>query len=52
MNINDWNQILTNCLAICAFLGTLKFMKLLRFNAKINYFKKESKPKGSQINEP
>jgi hypothetical protein len=36
-NINDWNQVFQSCIGFCAFLGTLKFMKVLRFNTKINY---------------
>jgi polycystin 1L2 len=35
--INEWNQVLTMCIGICAFMGTLNFLKLLRFNAKISY---------------
>ena len=35
--INYWNQALGSLLGLCAYLGTLKFLKLLRFNKKISY---------------
>jgi polycystin 1L2 len=35
--VSEWNQVLQCCIGMCAFLGTLKFMKLLRFNVKVNY---------------
>ncbi len=33
--INEWNQVLCSCLAVCCFFGTLKFFKLLRFNMRV-----------------
>lgn len=33
-----WNDALGNCLAFCACLGTIKFLKLLRFNKRIAMF--------------
>ena len=35
--INNWNQILSYCLGLCACFGTVKILKLLRFNRKISY---------------
>jgi len=35
--VNDCNQILTYSLGICATLGTIKFLKMLRFNLNIVY---------------
>jgi polycystin 1L2 len=35
--VSMWSQVFEICVGICAFLGTLKFMKLLRFNTKMNY---------------
>ncbi len=35
--VNDCNQILTYSLGICAALGTIKFLKMLRFNRHIAY---------------
>ena len=32
-----WNETLGYCLAFCAALGTLKFLKLLRFNKRISF---------------
>jgi hypothetical protein len=34
-NVNNCNQILTYSLGICAALGTIKFLKMLRFNRHI-----------------
>ena len=34
-NVNESNQILTYSLGICAALGTIKFLKMLRFNRHI-----------------
>jgi hypothetical protein len=36
-NVNDTNQILTYSLGVCAALGTIKFLKMLRFNRHIAY---------------
>ncbi|CAF0973552.1 unnamed protein product, partial [Brachionus calyciflorus] len=33
--INSWNQLLSIFMGLCAALGTLKFLKLFRFNNKI-----------------
>lgn len=33
--LNYWNQVLTVLVSLCATLGTLKFLKLFRFNNKI-----------------
>ena len=35
--VNECNQTLTYSLALCASLGCIKFLKLLRFNRRINY---------------
>ena len=32
-----WNESLRYCLAFCTFLGTLKFLKLLRFNKRVSF---------------
>jgi polycystin 1L2 len=36
-NVNNINQILTYSLGVCAALGTIKFLKMLRFNRNIAY---------------
>jgi polycystin 1L2 len=36
-NVNDTNQILTYSLGICAALGTIKFLKMFRFNRHISF---------------
>jgi polycystin 1L2 len=36
-NVNETNQILTYSLGVCAALGTIKFLKMLRFNRHISY---------------
>jgi polycystin 1L2 len=36
-NVNNCNQTLTYSLGICAALGTIKFLKMLRFNRNIAY---------------
>jgi polycystin 1L2 len=36
-NVNETNQILTYSLGLCATLGTIKFLKMLRFNRNIAY---------------
>jgi polycystin 1L2 len=36
-NVNETNQILTYSLGLCAALGTIKFLKMLRFNRNIAY---------------
>jgi polycystin 1L2 len=36
-NVNNCNQTLTYSLGICAALGTIKFLKMLRFNRHIAY---------------
>ena len=33
--VNDYNQILTYCLGLCASIGTIKLLKMLRFNQNI-----------------
>jgi len=33
--VNDYNQILTYCLGLCASIGTIKILKILRFNQNI-----------------
>ena len=35
--INYWNQALGSLLGLCACFGTIKFLKLLRFNKKLSY---------------
>jgi polycystin 1L2 len=35
--VSMWSQWFETCVGFCAFLGTLKFMRLLRFNTKMNY---------------
>jgi hypothetical protein len=32
-----WNETLRYCYAFCAFLNTLKFLKLLRFNKRVSF---------------
>ena len=34
--ISYWNDLLVICVSICSFIGTLKFMKLLRFSRNIS----------------
>ena len=34
----NWNESLAFCLGFCAALGTLKFLRLLRFNTRISIF--------------
>jgi polycystin 1L2 len=34
--VNDYNQILTYSLGLCASIGTIKFLKMLRFNQNIS----------------
>jgi polycystin 1L2 len=34
---NECNQVLTYCLGLCTFFGTIKFLKMLRFNKNIAY---------------
>ena len=34
--LDYWNQVLTYSLAFCCAFGTMKFLKLLRFNQRIN----------------
>ena len=34
---NDCNQILTYCLGLCSTFGTIKFLKMLRFNKNIAF---------------
>lgn len=34
----NWNESLALCLGFCALLGTLKFLRLLRFNTRISIF--------------
>ena len=34
--VNDYNQILTYCLGLCASLGIIKSLKMLRFNQNIS----------------
>jgi polycystin 1L2 len=36
-NVNETNQTLTYSLGLCAALGTIKFLKMLRFNRNIAY---------------
>jgi polycystin 1L2 len=36
-NVNETNQILTYSLGLCAALGTIKFLKMLRFNRHIAF---------------
>ena len=36
--VNEYNQTLTFCLGLCTLLGTIKFLKLLRFNKNIAFF--------------
>jgi hypothetical protein len=36
-NVNETNQILTYSLGLCAALGSIKFLKMLRFNRNIAY---------------
>jgi polycystin 1L2 len=36
-NVNETNQILTYSLGLCAALGTIKFLKMLRFNRNIAF---------------
>jgi polycystin 1L2 len=39
-NVNDCNQTLTYSLGLCAALGTIKFLKMLRFNRNIAFLGK------------
>lgn len=38
-----WNDLYQLCLGVCTFLGTLKLLKLLRFNRRIGIFLKSIK---------
>jgi hypothetical protein len=34
--VNEYNQILTSCLGLCSSIGTIKLLKMLRFNQNIS----------------
>ncbi|RNA05799.1 polycystic kidney disease 1-like 2 [Brachionus plicatilis] len=36
--LSYWNNVLEMCLGILSFLGTMKFLKVLRYNRNIKYF--------------
>jgi polycystin 1L2 len=44
-----WNETLRYCLAFCAALGTLKFLKLLRFNKRISFLSSTIKHSAKEL---
>ena len=44
-----WNENLRYCLAFCAALGTLKFLKLLRFNKRVSFLSSTLKYSANEL---